>query len=238
MRFMIKHKKNAICCYPNYGPIFGGTYHDIAINNNCSNDNSCYIGDLSRLQYEYHPQYKSSLFVNTSKSDKQNRFTVLDYEVYAIDYENKEYIYNICKYPDIIWNYIETKDISEESLKQINNVEDINNDLDTINCNNIAIRLKISQYFFKNPSEFLPNTQIVDIQYDSYLRQWLGNDKYMKLIYRASEHDYTASSFHEYCDDNGSTLIIIKSTGGWIFGGYTSKDWNSNSIYRLNNYNE
>ena len=67
--------------------------------------------------------------------------------------------------------------------------------------------------------------------YDDILREWLGNDYAMKLIYRASEHGYTAKSFHNYCDDKGPTLIIIKSSGGWIFGGYTTQSWSGDCIY-------
>ena len=33
--------------------------------------------------YECHPEYKSSLFVNTAGPDEENRFRVLDYEVYT-----------------------------------------------------------------------------------------------------------------------------------------------------------
>ena len=62
-------------------------------------------------------------------------------------------------------------------------------------------------------------------EYDSYLREWLGNDIKWKLLYRASEHGYRARSFHECCDDKGPILMIIKSDEGWIFGGYTTQPW-------------
>ena len=216
--------KTAIQCLSNYGPIFGNNYGDINIANDCNEEGSCYITEPSNFQYECHPEYKSSLYVNTNGPNNKNRFSVLDYEVYSFDI-CKEYVYNVCKYPDIIWNYIETKDISEESLRMIGNEDEIRNDLNLIHCKDSDIRLKISHYYLKNPSELLPDTQLVDIQYDSKLREWLGNDYKWKLIYRSSEHGYTASSFHEYCDDKGPTLVIVKSSGGWIFGGYTTQSW-------------
>ena len=153
---------------------------------------------------------------------------VLDYEVYSTDYKSKEYIYNTCKYPDIIWNYIETKEISEKILKNVDNDTDLFNDLNIVKCNNKEIRLKISKCCLKNPSQILPNTQIVDQQYDSYLRKWIGN-KQTELLYRASEYNYTFESFHECCDDYDHLLVIIKSTEGWIFGGYTSMSWKVNN---------
>ena len=64
-----------------------------------------------------------------------------------------------------------------------------------------------------------------DTQYDKYLKEWLGSEHKWKLIYRASEHGYSASSFHSHCDYSEPTLIIIKSSGGWIFGGYTTHSW-------------
>ncbi len=63
------------------------------------------------------------------------------------------------------------------------------------------------------------------------MSEWLGNDYKWNLIYRTSEHGYTAQSFHEYCDNKGPTLIVIKSSGGWIFGGYTTQSWNGDGIY-------
>lgn len=36
--------------------------------------------------YECHPEYKFSLFVNTAGPNKENLFSVLDYEVYTHNY--------------------------------------------------------------------------------------------------------------------------------------------------------
>ncbi len=82
------------------------------------------------------------------------------------------------------------------------------------------------QSFF-NPlySPFLRNTILFGNEYDDKLREWIGDYKW-RLLYRASEHGYTGKSFHEYCDDvKGPTLIVVKSSGGWIFGGYTTRSW-------------
>ena len=176
-RFMKRKESDcAIKCNPDYGPIFGNYDSDIYIVDNCNRKNNCFIFNDGSRGYDCHPEFKSSLFVNTAGLDKENCFSVLD-------------------------------------------------DLDAINYKDSDIRLKISQYYFKNPSKFLPGTQLVDIQYDSKLREWCGDCKW-KLLYRSSEHGYTAESFHEYCDNvKGPTLIVINSSGGWIFGGYTTKSW-------------
>ena len=69
----------AIECKTYFGPIFGNT--DIYIDDNCTEENSCFIHNNGTNGYNCHPQYKSSLFVN--KADKTNDFSVLDYEVYT-----------------------------------------------------------------------------------------------------------------------------------------------------------
>ena len=220
-----KDSQYAIECNPYYGPIFGYYGSDIFIDDNCNEENSCHIDNDGTNTYECHPEYQSSLFVGHTGPKKLNYFTVLDYEVFAIDYDSKYTIDHICKYPDIIWKYMETNDISEESLKQFDDDIELLNDLDAIHCDDSDIRLKIS-CCLKNPSEFLPDTQIINQQYDAKLREWIGNDYQWRLIYRASEHEYTASSFHECCNDvKGPTLVIIKSSRGWIFGGYTTQSW-------------
>jgi BTB/POZ domain-containing protein KCTD9 len=50
--------------------------------------------------------------------------------------------------------------------------------------------------------------------------------KKWNLIYRSSRDSFVASSFHSKCDNKPNTLIIIKSTNGNVFGGYTEQSWN------------
>ena len=49
------------------------------------------------------------------------------------------------------------------------------------------------------------------------------------LIYRASRDGFKADNFHSKCDDKPKTLVIIKSTNGNVFGGYTEQSWSSPS---------
>ena len=88
----------------------------------------------------------------------------------------------------------------------------------------------VHRFFFPLYSPFLRNTILFGNEYDDKLREWVGDYKW-RLLYRASENDYTAESFHEYCDNKGPTLVIIKSDGGWLFGGYTTRSWSGRSIY-------
>ena len=231
-RYM-KRKDSEYAIYCDF--CIGPNFHDIAMESggiflNEEMKSDYYISNNGEGSYECHSEYKSSLYVNTAGPDEINFFSLLDYEVFDIDYENRENINKLCKHPDIIWEYIKTKDISEESLKQFDDNAELLNDLDAIRCHKSEIRAKITRCCFKNHSEFLPDTQIVNQQYDDKLREWCGDCKW-KLLYRSSEHGYSAKSFHQYCDNKGPTLVVIKSSEGWIFGGYTTQSWSGNSIY-------
>ena len=78
-----KETKEDIDWLPNCAPLFGNYTPDIYIGDKCNEDNSCWINYPSCFQYECHPEYKSSLYVNTNRPDKTNYFSVLDYEVYT-----------------------------------------------------------------------------------------------------------------------------------------------------------
>ncbi len=226
---MIKENEYAIECHPLYGPIFG--YNTIFIDSN-NEENSCHINNNGNKGFECHPEYKSSLFVNTAGPNKRNYFSIFDYEVYYNIDCYKDIIYTLCKNPDIIWNCINKKYVSDYLLSKCNDETELLNDLNKIHYEESTIRFMISKYYLKIPSTLFSNTQIINQQYDSYFKEWIGNYKW-KLIYRASEHEYTAKSFHEHCDDKESTLIVIKSSGGWIFGGYTTQSWSGDGIYYI-----
>ncbi len=76
-----KESEYAIECRLNCGPIFYGKCYDLFISDNCNNKDS-YTNNDGR-GYDCHPEYKSSLFVNTNDPDKPNKFYVYDYEVFA-----------------------------------------------------------------------------------------------------------------------------------------------------------
>ena len=60
----------------------------------------------------------------------------------------------------------------------------------------------------------------------SVIKSWLGSGARCSLLFRASIHGSSAADFHRRCDNKGATLLLIK-TGIYIYGGYTSKSWES-----------
>ena len=83
-RFMKRiESRYAICCNRWCGPIFGNHYGDLMIVDHCNKENCCCINSYLSFRYECHPEYKSSLFVNTAGPNEKNYFFVIDYEVYT-----------------------------------------------------------------------------------------------------------------------------------------------------------
>ena len=138
------------------------------------------------------------------------------------------------KYYDVIEDYLKNGKVNRELVKNHRydgNDDELMNEMEMIGIELSDEGKKHIISCFYNPL-IMNSSKILDtIEYEKYLQKWTG-DYNWRLIYRASEHGYTAKSFHECCDDvNGPTLVIIKSSGGWIFGGYTTQSWSGDCIY-------
>ena len=95
----------------------------------------------------------------------------------------------------------------EERIKKLE--EKINKLEEIINVGNII------------KSDIIKTKEQIDL-----LNEWINNknNKY-SLIYKGSRDGDSYNTFHEKCDGKGPTIMIIKSTDGEIFGGYTEKSW-------------
>lgn len=52
-----------------------------------------------------------------------------------------------------------------------------------------------------------------------HLKKWIGKDFKTELLYRASKDGWSASDFHNKCDNKGPTIVICKSNYDKVFGG-------------------
>ena len=55
------------------------------------------------------------------------------------------------------------------------------------------------------------------------------------LLYRASEHGDKAKIFHQKCDKHKMTLVLVETTKGRRFGGFTTKTWDGNCVKKVDN---
>jgi len=53
----------------------------------------------------------------------------------------------------------------------------------------------------------------------------------MTPLFVASEDGDAATKFHSACDGKGPTVVIVESTNGNVFGGYSDLSWTSSSTY-------
>jgi len=52
-----------------------------------------------------------------------------------------------------------------------------------------------------------------------------------ETLYVASKDGQSSSNFHSKCDGKGPTVVIVLTTSGNIFGGYSAASWASSSAY-------
>lgn len=66
------------------------------------------------------------------------------------------------------------------------------------------------------------------VKFESILNEWFGVPKQSwKLIFRASEHNFSAEAFHKHCDGVKPTFVLILSNKGYLSGGYSHQEWTS-----------
>jgi len=63
------------------------------------------------------------------------------------------------------------------------------------------------------------------------MKEWLPNREF-KLLYRASVDGFAVSEFHRLCDNQGSTITLVQSKTGYIFGGYCVPPWTSDNSWK------
>lgn len=87
----------------------------------------------------------------------------------------------------------------------------------------------------RSASQHFSTSQLLSTQHHSTLNSWCGKStsRSWNLLYRASRDGFRASDFHRTCDNKGETLVIIKSTSGCLFGGYTPLQWNQGTNYYI-----
>ncbi|XP_033208549.1 uncharacterized protein LOC117167604 [Belonocnema kinseyi] len=89
-------------------------------------------------------------------------------------------------------------------------------------CTDKRLTPRVSPFMF-------PGSQILSrnkMPFQRLLNQWFGVPKQTwQLVYRASRHGYSASSFHRHCDGVSPTYVIVLGTRGEICGGFSDVPW-------------
>ena len=121
--------------------------------------------------------------------------------------DDKEIISNLC---EIIKN-------------QANEIKNLNSKVSSLE---IKVK-KIEERIFNN----LIGDIITRIDQCNLISGWINKNKKFdfKLLYKGTKDGDSYENFHNKCDNQGPTIIFIKSKDGQIFGGYTSKSLDKNN---------
>jgi hypothetical protein len=99
----------------------------------------------------------------------------------------------------------------------------------------------VVQYYFPGQEEFIvpemssfASDILAEEDHKLLLEEWVAESKpdldtevTLSLLYRGSRDGFGATDFHAKCDNKGATVTILKSTEGYIFGGYSDQSWQS-----------
>eukprot|EP01118_Nematostelium_gracile_P000999 TRINITY_DN10_c0_g1_i3.p1 TRINITY_DN10_c0_g1~~TRINITY_DN10_c0_g1_i3.p1 ORF type:complete len:316 (-),score=77.81 TRINITY_DN10_c0_g1_i3:123-953(-) len=84
------------------------------------------------------------------------------------------------------------------------------------------------------PGPFTNNSffdSVIAAVYASILRTWIGSHKVAHLIHRGTRDGFSASQMRARINNQGETITIVRSTNGYIFGGYNPLPWNGSGSY-------
>ena len=164
---------------------------------------------------------------NKIKDSIEKGILVIDKEM---DNNNLSSIINDCIN---IENNITTINDINEKMNNHNNSKEIKIKFFPEDENEIDILEKINIFGKLDSELFLTDSLIIkhNFQYIENIIKWMNlkNKKKSKLLYRKSKDGDSYDTFHKLCDNQGPTITLIKSTEGFIIGGYTPLNWDNYS---------
>ena len=88
---------------------------------------------------------------------------------------------------------------------------------------NLATITKFSLKCVKEKNDFF--LDLITEEEKKLLQEFIGKDKRVKLLYKASKDGDKADNFYAKCENKGPTLTLILTNNQRKFGGYTSLSW-------------
>ena len=120
----------------------------------------------------------------------------------------------------------------KQGIERINNLEEKVNDLMSIK--NQYEKLKKEE--IKNDNRFFPKSSIINIEDENIIINWFDKKpvKFVQLFDSKVDGD-SITSFHSKCSNKSPIFLIIKTSNGYRFGGFTSKIIDVNNNYTNDN---
>ena len=148
---------------------------------------------------------------------------------------------------------IKTIDEIKENINYFKNANKLNIEF-SCDINNLSEKIKVFGKIIKNNEELNELSNIIknDINKQNHIINWIlekinKDDIEFKIIFRMNENNYKSEDFHKACDNQGPTLVLIKTKTQRTFGGFTPLNWNKTGgaikdesnqtfIFSLDNY--
>ena len=156
--------------------------------------------------------YQIEIDIKTKMKTMEERIKVLENKVKELTKENSE-IKN--KVNELYSLYNENNKLKEELQES------------KLKANNNNITTKGDQ--FVNPykdSKIIQNKGELNFILEE-IKKVIGKINEIKLIYRATRDGSSINEFHSCCDFIPNTLMLVQTTDGYKFGGFTSTGWNN-----------
>ena len=153
-------------------------------------------------------------------------------------YENDmNYIGKINKknYEEILFNIEQDinsikkeQEIMDKKINQvlIENKNEFNSAKNDIYYNQNKPKIKIQSDIIKTIEEY----NLIKNKLLSKRKYKINHNITYKLLYKASQDTDNIKIFHQKCDNIKNTLILIETTQGKKFGGYTTQNWGGDEI--------
>ena len=113
---------------------------------------------------------------------------------------------------------------------ELNNIQDSIRKFGSITSNQIDNKEEVKTLIKLDNSSIIKDNNLIIYG----LNNWKKNIR-TQLLYKMSRDGNKFATFHKLCDNKGKTLILIKSSEGFVIGGFTPLDWNTISLWKNNN---
>jgi hypothetical protein len=186
-----------------------------------------------------HPIIKFINFtLEKKKSDINTQVTELSSYVYetlankikSLEEKNKEYENEIqemkSEYEQKFQKLIEINKKNENKIIVLEEtIKDIKNELN-FHKENVGKQLNVLSINSNKARNSIFNSKIKINE--SLVKSWLNNRNFTaNLLFRMSENGKDFKTFHQKCDNKGTTITFIETMDGLLFGGYTELEWDS-----------
>eukprot|EP00026_Physarum_polycephalum_P012190 Phypoly_transcript_12469.p1 GENE.Phypoly_transcript_12469~~Phypoly_transcript_12469.p1 ORF type:complete len:326 (+),score=33.49 Phypoly_transcript_12469:114-1091(+) len=93
------------------------------------------------------------------------------------------------------------------------------------------LQTELDFYLISIPETMLTPYKVLDTALEKKLKEWTKKST-LTLLYSGSRDGFEAQVFHAKCNNKGPTVTCVKSTQGYVFGGYAAAAWDSSNQFK------